>query len=253
MSTLREKPEWLDKSIILFGKTGSHAYGTATSESDTDYKGIAIPPKEYYLGLKTFDGYNNNVGKQERNTKDDVDVSVSSIKKFVNSAMQGSPNELELLYLKDYEIITALGRELVDNREMLLSKNVMDRYMGFARGQKKKVNQSFHQGKGRRELVEKHGYDTKSAMHSIRLLMTLSAILNGTFNQTELPLPQTEQLIRIRNGFYTFEGYDELFSLWMREAIEAYKATELPEKPDIEKINNLLIELTESKLFGGQQ
>lgn len=253
MSTLREKPEWLDKGTILFGKTGSHAYGTATQESDTDYKGIAIPPKEYYLGLKTFDGYNNNVGKQERNTKDDVDVSVSSLNKYVIGAIKGSPNELEILYLKEYEVKTQLGKKLIANRELFLSKNVMDRYMGFARGQKQKVIQSVHQGKGRRELVEKHGYDTKSAMHSIRLLMTLSAILNGTYNQTELPLPQTEQLIRIRNGFYTFEEYDELFGFWMREAIKAYEETELPDKPDIEKINNLLIELTESKLFGGQQ
>ncbi len=46
---------WLENSIIFECISGSHAYGLNTPESDTDYRGICIPPEDYFLGMYSFD------------------------------------------------------------------------------------------------------------------------------------------------------------------------------------------------------
>src|SRR5699024_9375576 len=109
--------DWLDSRTILLAPTGSHAYGTNTSDSDTDYKGVCIPPIEYYMGLNSFNEYNNSGGKNFKNTKDDVDINIIHINKFVKDAMQGTPNNIELLFIdkEKYIKLNTLGQLLVDN------------------------------------------------------------------------------------------------------------------------------------------
>jgi len=48
-----ELREAAEKNCILEIVTGSQLYGTATPESDEDFIGIFMPPKEYILGLKS--------------------------------------------------------------------------------------------------------------------------------------------------------------------------------------------------------
>lgn len=68
---------WLEDSTIILAPTGSYAYGTNTEESDRDYKGVCIPPIDYYLGLESFNEYNNSGGKNFKNTKDDIDINIT--------------------------------------------------------------------------------------------------------------------------------------------------------------------------------
>ncbi|HWL26789.1 MAG TPA: nucleotidyltransferase domain-containing protein, partial [Ureibacillus sp.] len=42
--------DWLEERTIILSPTGSYAYGTNTETSDKDFKGICIPPIDYYLG-----------------------------------------------------------------------------------------------------------------------------------------------------------------------------------------------------------
>ena len=42
----------IEEHPILKVLSGSHAYGLATPTSDFDYRGIAIPPIEYFHGMK---------------------------------------------------------------------------------------------------------------------------------------------------------------------------------------------------------
>jgi predicted nucleotidyltransferase len=36
---------WLEKHTIILAYAGSTAYGTTTEDSDTDFRGICIPPE----------------------------------------------------------------------------------------------------------------------------------------------------------------------------------------------------------------
>ncbi|USK36431.1 nucleotidyltransferase domain-containing protein (plasmid) [Bacillus sp. F19] len=98
--------KWLEDRTIILSPTGSYAYGTNTETSDKDYKGVCIPPIEYYLGLDAFNEYNTTGGKNFRNTKDDIDVSIIHINKFVKDAMQGVPNNIEILFVRPEDLST---------------------------------------------------------------------------------------------------------------------------------------------------
>ena len=47
----RSAPPWLQARTILLTRSGSHAYGLATDESDLDVRGVAIAPLPYYVGF----------------------------------------------------------------------------------------------------------------------------------------------------------------------------------------------------------
>lgn len=51
MFPTRENLPWLQDRTVFYTRHGSHAYGTNIDTSDEDFKGIVVPPKEYYLGF----------------------------------------------------------------------------------------------------------------------------------------------------------------------------------------------------------
>jgi len=235
--------EWLEERTIILSPTGSYAYGTNTETSDKDYKGVCIPPIEYYLGLESFNEYNTSGGKNFKNTKDDVDVNIIHINKFVKDAMQGVPNNIEILFVrqKDYLKVTPLGQILIDNRHLFLSKQIKKKFGGYAYSQIQKLKNKQSNGTGRQDLIEKFGYDTKFFMHSIRLLTSAIEILEtgdySTFRSNR------KLLLDCRNGKYSFEEALEMIDMYDNQLKLALEKSQLPETPDYKKINQLLIEI----------
>ena len=82
-----------EELLILKCLGGSQTYGTNTKTSDTDIKGIFIPPKEYWIGLQSL--------KSIEHHTDDIDTSYHSLKHFMALALNADPNILEMLYLRD--------------------------------------------------------------------------------------------------------------------------------------------------------
>jgi predicted nucleotidyltransferase len=96
-----------------------------------------------------------------------------------------------------------------------------------------------NRNKGRSELEEKFGYDTKHAMHLIRLLRTGYEILDT--GQIHVKRPDAAELLEIRSGKYT---YDELLSyaeLLENEIKKRYKTTGLPKSVDIKFATKLVL------------
>lgn len=243
-----DSPAWLEARTIILAPTGSYAYGTSTEESDKDYKGVCIPSEEYYLGLQTFNEYNNSGRKNYKNTKDDVDVSILHVNKFVRDAMQGIPNNIELLFIRpeDYLKVTPLGQLLIDNRHLFLSKQVKNKFGGFARSQIQKLKKGRTDGIGRIDLIRDHGFDTKFAYHSIRLLTSAVEILTtGDFSTFR---PNRKLLLDIRNGEISFDEVLELIEYYDNLLNLASHQTPLPDKPDYSKVNNLLVEINKRGL-----
>ncbi|MFA5049275.1 MAG: nucleotidyltransferase domain-containing protein, partial [Patescibacteria group bacterium] len=82
--------DFVESNTIYRTIVGSTCYGLNTPTSDIDMKGICIPPKEYYFGLKKFE--------QQENGKDDTTY---AIKKFVSLARDCNPNIIEMLYVDE--------------------------------------------------------------------------------------------------------------------------------------------------------
>ncbi|MGG4106746.1 nucleotidyltransferase domain-containing protein [Paenibacillus lautus] len=243
-----EHIEWIEDRTILLSVTGSYAYGTNTENSDKDFKGVCVPPIEYYLGLDSFNEYNTTGGKNFKNTKDDVDISILHVNKFVKDAMHGVPNNIELLFVRpeDYLKLTPLGQRLIDNRHLFLSKNLKKKFGGYAFSQIQKMKIRKNNGTGRQEIVEEHGYDTKFFMHAVRLLTSAIDVLR-TANFTTYR-PNREFLLECRNGKFTFDEAVEIIKDYDNELEIAYGTSELPKLPDYKKINNLLIEIYKEAL-----
>lgn len=244
------KQEWIDERTIIMCETGSRAYGTNTPESDHDYKGVCIPPVDFYLGLETFNEYNNTGGKNWKNTKDDIDISISHINKFVRGCMQGVPNDLEILFAnpESYQKITPIGQMLIDNRHLFLSKQIKKKFCGYANAQIHRMNNGLKNGGGRQELVEQHGYDTKMFAHAVRLLLNATRIFKTGDFSTYLPEEDRKLVLKCRNGQYNHEEAMELFESLDIAMQKEYENTTIPDKPDYNTINDLLIKINKKGL-----
>jgi len=243
----KDAPIWVKDRVILMAISGSHSYGTNVASSDMDYKGVCIPPDSYYLGLDTFSQYNTTGGKNYKNTKDDVDIVINHINKFVMDAMSGVPNNIELLFLDPKHIlyVNEYGNELISHRHDFMSKAIKHKMSGYAYAQRKRMLNN-GTGAGRQELIDEYGYDTKFAMHGIRLLTSCVEILEtGSFNTYR---PNRELLLDIRNGKFSLMEVVELMSELDSKIERLYKTTDLPHTPDYNKINKWLIELNKNAM-----
>lgn len=93
----------------------------------------------------------------------------------------------------------------------------------------------------RAKLEEKYGYDTKHAMHLVRLMYEGEEILltgNITF-----PRPEKEELLAIRNGIYSYEQLMEKVEHFDVRFEELYEKSILPHIPNVVKINEKYLEI----------
>lgn len=240
---------WIEERTILLSPTGSFAYGTNTDTSDRDYKGVCVPPIDFYLGLNAFNEYNSAGGKNFKNTKDDIDINIIHINKFVKDAMMGVPNNLEILFVRpeDYVKMTEMGEMLVENRHLFLSKAIYKKFRGYAHSQKHKMVIQKSNGTGRQDLIQAHGFDTKLFMHTIRLQTSAIEILEtGDYSTFR---PNRELLLECRNGKYSIEEALEMVESYDRKLEKAYDScTLIPSTPDYSKINQLLIDINRKSL-----
>lgn len=132
----------MDKRDIIFEcKVGSQMYGTATPESDTDYKGVFLPSIDDLTSLsaKCPDEWDMSVKSKDedgKNTKDAVDRQYYSIQKFLSNAMNGQPWALEMLFApKEMVIISTPEWDIVQQHlQFFMCKNIAGFY-GFAKNQ----------------------------------------------------------------------------------------------------------------------
>ncbi|MGG6267058.1 DNA polymerase beta superfamily protein [Leptolyngbya sp. AN03gr2] len=91
----------VEQRTILLGIAGSQSYQTNLPDSDFEYKGICVAPKEYYLGFSEFEqkdkGWNTEPGtlKELDNAPDSV---IYELRKYLQLAAGANPNILELLW-----------------------------------------------------------------------------------------------------------------------------------------------------------
>lgn len=99
----------------------------------------------------------------------------------------------------------------------------------------------------REDLEELHGYDTKYAMHVIRLYGEAKELMER--GRITLPRPDKEELVEIRKGKYSLSEIQEIGKQLEAEALAAQEKSPLPDKVDCEAINALLAE-TQLEFWG---
>jgi hypothetical protein len=96
-------------------------------------------------------------------------------------------------------------------------------------------------------LEEKYHYDTKHALHLVRILRECREVL--TIGKLIVKRPDREELLAIRNGAWSFEQLDEFFTREEEDLKKVYnECTILPHHPDMKKLDALHMELVMESL-----
>jgi hypothetical protein len=212
----------LQRYVIYRCIVGSRAYGLDDSQSDTDRRGIYLPPADLHWSL---------YGVPEQLDFNATEEVYWEAQKFVVLALKANPNLLECLYTPLVESATPLASELLDMRDKFLSKMVYQTYNGYVLSQFKKL-QADLRAKG--EVKWKH------VMHLLRLLLAGAEALETGHVPVRVG-PHRERLLSVKRGEIPFEQCEQ----WRRELHARFDAavqtTRLPERPDYEAANAWLV------------
>jgi len=265
------KLSWLINRSILIVTSGSRAYGLNTPTSDHDIRGVAVPPDSYFHGfLNVFEQAEQKAGAQRGPDPllefrdghlqpvletDIPDLTIYDIRKFFKLAADGNPNIIEVLWGDPEDVlqVTSAGLRLLDARELFLSKKVKHTFSGYAVAQLKRIRAqhgALASGKSptgtRAELKLRHGYDTKHAVHLVRLMRMCREIL--TEGRVVVKRFDREELLAIRNGAWSYERV----VTWAEEQyaeLDALAAkSSLPYGPDRVALDELCQEIVEEEL-----
>lgn len=237
-------------NMVLAGYMGSLSHGVYDDKlgiDDIDIMSVVIPSKEQLLGLQSF-GSRETVEVK----KDEFDIVLYSIKKFVGLLLKANPNVVGLLWLKkgNYLNISEAGQRLIGARTLFSSKLIYKSFTGYAYDQLNKMTRfkfEGYMGDKRKKLVEKFGYDTKNAAHCIRLLrMGIEFLKTGELNVWR---EDREVLYEIKRGGWKIEQVHEEAMKLFREAELALVESKLPDFPDSTRGEQLLIDIQHSNLI----
>ncbi len=211
---------------------------------DLDIYGCYIEPPERILGIKALEHFVWSSGSdREKNTANDVDVTMYSLHRWGELMMKGNPAIVHFLYARnEHPSFDTWNTHILRHRESLLSKKAAQQYLGFANSQRMRLTGERGMGRhGQRpDLIEKFGFDTKFAMHYIRLLYECRELLKDHYLTLPRPQPERQYLIDIRSGKYTQE---EVFAAGRELAIECESllpSSTLPEEVDASHISKLI-------------
>ena len=208
--------------VILKVVIGSRAYGLETEDSDTDYRGVYLPPAELQWSL---------FGVPEQLENDATQECYWELQKFVTLALKANPNVFEVLYSPLIELATPLGRELIAMRESFLSRVAYQTFNGYVLSQFKKLQAD----------LRNHGaVKWKHVMHLIRLLLSGICTLRHGYVPVRVE-EHRDQLLAIKRGEVTWHEVETWRLSLHREFDQALSATQLPERPDYERANAFLV------------
>lgn len=140
--------EHLRNRIIFLTLGGSYAYGTNVETSDVDVRGCALNSQTDLLGLSAFEQVVNS----------ETDTTVYSFNKLVSLLLNCNPNTIEMLGCKPehYFMLTDVGREMIENRKLFLSRRAVHSFGGYANQQLRRLENALARDRLSQERKEEH-------------------------------------------------------------------------------------------------
>lgn len=221
---------------ILRGVVGSTAHGTAIAGSeDRDELGVFIEPPANVCGLESCDHYvKRDRPEGVRSRPGDEELILYSLRRFCRLAARGNPTALLLLWLPSYVKTTEVGEALVRLRD------AGERFLGYLVAQKQRLTGERGQNVRRPELVSDFGYDTKFAMHALRLGYEGIGLMADCRLPVPVPAPDLELLRAVRAGRVAYADVLALIAdveRRLRERVAASSRT-----VDLAAINAFMVE-----------
>lgn len=251
-----------ETGMILRVQVGSGVHGTSISgQDDRDEMGICLEPPDLVTGIArvprgidagdteiAFEQFQRHTawdragGLANRSGAGDLDVVIYSARKWCRLALAGNPTVLLALFVPDDEVVyrNRYGAELVDNTHRFVSKLAASRFLGYLQSQKAAMTGDAKAHTNRPELVAAHGYDTKFAMHALRLGIQGVELL--TTGRITLPVPEPERayLRSVRRGEVTLTEVVREVDAAEARLMALQDESDVPDEPDRVWVNNWL-------------
>lgn len=149
------------RSIVRI-KFGSHLYGTATPQSDIDYKSVFVPPRRDILLQRTKATIANKRPKAEgeKNYAGEIDEEAYSLQRYLGLAAEGQTVALDVLFAPRWAMVEPPAYEwqiIEENRHRLLTRKSAA-FVGYCRQQANKYGI-----KGSRVAAARLAYELLSA------------------------------------------------------------------------------------------
>lgn len=206
--------------------------------SDVDQMGIVLETPDQLLGFsKPF----------EQHTHSETDLTSFGLRKFLNLALKGNPTVLALFFVPttpDRTLhTTPLAQQVQSLYPYMYSQQAGKAFLGYAQEQRDRllgIKGQKRSGATRSDLVNAYGFDTKYAMHIIRL--GIQGIEYLTSGRLTFPLPteQRDLLLNIRTGRLTLEEVVEI-----ADAIEGnlkFLIPNAPPEPNRQRVEEFLLD-----------
>jgi predicted nucleotidyltransferase len=139
---------------------------------------------------------------------------------------------LELLQLSPHHAFT-VARDYIRVGDINIPTNATIKMA------KKYINHRLDMFGNRKNLVSKYGYDTKFAMHLLRLLLECKELLLTC--KLNFPLSSKDFLLEVRNGKYDMQQIKDISYKLEQEIDTLAEITKLPAKPDFQRVENFVI------------
>lgn len=243
-----------EDGMILRVQVGSGVHGTSvTGQDDRDEMGLCLEPPQFVTGLARvpngtrgqaplvlFEQYERHTawdrpgGLANRSGAGDLDVIIYSARKWARLALAGNPTVLLVLFVPDEEVVfrNEAGTELVRNAHRFVSRLAAGRFLGYLKAQKTAMTGQAGVHTNRPELVAVHGYDTKYAMHALRLgLQGIELLTTGRIT-LPVPPPHRDTLRAVRRGELRLADVLDLVTGAEARLTELRDSSALPEQPD---------------------
>lgn len=242
-----------EQGTVLRAQVGSGVHGTSVpGQDDRDEMGICLEPPQFVTGVGQvpagtasaatvpFEQYQRHTvwdrpgGLANRSGAGDLDVVVYSARKWARLALGGNPTVLLLLFVPDEEVVhrDERGAELVANADRFVSRLAADRFLGYLQSQRRAMTGEAGAHTNRPELVAVHGYDTKYAMHALRLGVQGIELL--TTGRMTLPVGGCAgaYLRAVRRGEVPLDEVVARLAEGEAELARLRTASAVPEEPD---------------------
>lgn len=178
----------LGSNIIILTLGGSHAYGTDNENSDLDIRGCALNSKMQILTNENFEQFTNEA----------TDTTIYAFNKLISLLCNVNPNTIEMLGNKPehYFYLHPIGRELINNAHLFLSKRAVYSFGGYANQQLRRLENKSNRLVGQAQN-EQHIFNT---------------IDHATYDFKQRYFTMPDDAIRLYIDKAVQEGYDtEIF------------------------------------------
>ena len=207
----------LGQNIILLGLGGSYSYGTNNDNSDLDIRGITMNMKSDLIGLSEFEQY----------VDDKTDTVIYSFNKMVKLLLECNPNTCEILGMREehYLVLSEIGQELLNNKNIFLSKRAARSFGGYADAQLRRLQNALARDSFPQSEKEQHIFNSvRNALEDFerRFRKFDKGSIRLYIDKSENKELDTEIFIDANYKHYPLRDYENMWSV-MHNVVRDYE------------------------------